>query len=104
VLFSQLGKAASRRWARGWPVRFVDQVNYCFFLHVLFLEDCRGMGMLLLLRLWMILRLTGIFAVRHEFHIAITCHQSEVKIMLMLLFSLLLACSLLSLIASGLLI
>lgn len=104
VLFSQLGKTASRRWARGWPVRFVDQVDYCFFWQVLFLEDCRGVGVLLLLRLWMILRLTGNFAVRHELHITITGHQLEVKIMLMLLFSLILACSLLSLIASSLLI
>jgi hypothetical protein len=52
----------------------------------------------------MILRLTGNFAVRHELHITITGHQLEVKIMLMLLFSLILACSLLSLIASSLLI
>ncbi len=104
VLFSQLGKAASRRWTWGWPVRFVDQVDYCFFLQVLFLDYCGGVGMLLLLRLRMILRLAGNFAVRHEFHIAITCHQLEVKIMLMLLVSLLLGCSLLSLIASGLLI
>ena len=82
MLLSQLGEAASRRWARGWSEWFVDQVNDGFFLQVLFLERClvaREFWLLRLVRIW---RLTGLFTIRHKFHITVTGHQVEVEFIL----------------------